>query len=248
MKKLLFVLLFIILVPFIVSADWCTNIGAEWVRPETGMDWCRCPDGQAASGASCPTGGTLREQNEASRFLSIKCSAKDITICNSDGSGCVTSASGGTVSPVQDSSGNWACPDGFESPLLGGSSGGTSSSDGGSSSSGGTVVSGEGAVSGNEGTKVVVPATKFDLATLINVPASGNIGDLLGRIATWLLNIALIIAPLVIIYGGYLHVSAAGEMAKINKARNVILFASIGFILALLAKGLVGIFIELVVK
>ena len=129
-----------------------------------------------------------------------------------------------------------------------GSGGSGPTSTGGSISTGGTTVSGGGTVEGNPGTKIVVPPTKFDLSAIGATSSATNFVDILARLADWILNIALIIAPLIIIYGGYLHVSAVGEMGKVNKARNVILFASIGFIIALLAKGLVGIFVELVVK
>jgi len=160
--------------------------------------------------------------------------------------GCHQSSDGWCVADSEEMLG--VCMGDGDGTFDSGSGGSGSTSTGGSISTGGTTVSGGGTVEGNPGTKIVVPPTKFDLSAIGATSTATNFADILAKLADWILNIALIIAPLIIIYGGYLHVSAVGEMAKVNKARNVILFASIGFIIALLAKGLVGIFVELVVK
>lgn len=53
--------------------------------------------------------------------------------------------------------------------------------------------------------------------------------------------IALAIAPLMIIYAGFLWITSAGEAAKIQTAQKIILYTSIGLGIILLARGLIAI-------
>lgn len=73
-----------------------------------------------------------------------------------------------------------------------------------------------------------------------------NFTDLFNAIISWIINIALVLMPLVIVYGGFLHITAAGDPSQSSKGKKVILYAAIGFIVALLAKSLIGIIAQLV--
>jgi len=70
--------------------------------------------------------------------------------------------------------------------------------------------------------------------------------DLLDRITNWLFAILLIVAALCIIIAGFLFVTAAGDANQTQKARDFILYALIGVLVAFAAKGLV-LFIEKIV-
>jgi len=148
------------------------------------------------------------------------------------------------------------CPAGYysnEAPTEG-SSGGSS---GGSGSSTSSVTSGASGISwisnsytvGNGAAKT--PITMPSLSSTGSIPnpiTSGSFADLIARIIDWVLNIALILAPLVVVYGGFIYMTAMGDTNKVSQGKNIILYAVIGFIVALLAKSLIGIFTGLVVK
>lgn len=73
-------------------------------------------------------------------------------------------------------------------------------------------------------------------------------GDLISMVVKWILDMAMVLAPLVIVYGGLTYMTAAGDTSKVNQAKQIILYAAIGLILALLAWSLIDILKGLVVK
>ena|GEM_PF-1472107 len=157
------------------------------------------------------------------------------------------------------STGLCSCPSGYSSttveyfnssvtdPNFNASSGvsGTSSSTTSGSSSSTTSNT---YTSGNSGGGSSTFPTVTSTGILTNPITSGSFADLLNRIIDWILNIALVLAPLVIVYGGFIYMTAAGDTGKVTQGKNIVLYAVIGFIVALLAKSLIGIFTDLVVK
>ncbi|MFA5228298.1 MAG: pilin [Candidatus Paceibacterota bacterium] len=87
----------------------------------------------------------------------------------------------------------------------------------------------------------------INAATIPNPIGSTSFTQLLGTITDWIRDIALVLAPLVIVYGGFLHITAAGDPGKSTQGKKAILYAAIGLIVALLAKSLIDILEELVV-
>lgn len=61
----------------------------------------------------------------------------------------------------------------------------------------------------------------------------------LDRITDWLFTILLVIAAIFLIIAAFYFVTAAGSAEQVTKARNFVLYAIIGVIVAFLAKGLV---------
>ena len=61
----------------------------------------------------------------------------------------------------------------------------------------------------------------------------------LNNIVNWLFAILLIVAVIFLVIGGLQYVMAQGDAEKIKKAGQYILYALIGVIVALLARGLV---------
>lgn len=59
------------------------------------------------------------------------------------------------------------------------------------------------------------------------------------RIADWLFRFLLIAAVIMIVVAGFLFVTAGGKPEQITKARNIIIYALIGVVVAVLARGLV---------
>lgn len=206
--------------------------------------------------------------SEQSRIESIKCYAKDVILCDFKGENCVTSSSGRMVSPVVQSDGSLKCPEGFESAevktyndSIGKSSSGSSTSSsstsaGGSSgystTTGYTTTPGK-TVSGTLpsitiGQKEITLPKVTGFLSISNPLTASSFNELLQRLLDWILNVALVVAPLIIVYAGFLHVTAMGDIAKITKARNIILYAAIGFIVALMAKSLIALFVDLIPK
>jgi len=66
-----------------------------------------------------------------------------------------------------------------------------------------------------------------------------NVITVLCRITNWLFGILLIIAAIAIIVAAYLFVTATGDPDKTKRARDFVLYAVIGVIVAFVAKGLV---------
>ena len=84
-------------------------------------------------------------------------------------------------------------------------------------------------------------------ATIEKPIKSESFTELLQAIIEWITDIAVVIAPLIIVYGGFLHITSAGDPAKSSQGKKVILYAAIGLLVALLAKSLIGILKEIVV-
>jgi len=68
----------------------------------------------------------------------------------------------------------------------------------------------------------------------------GSVTDIIGNLIDFLLTIALIICPLMIVIGGFFFITAAGDPAKANKGRQIMLYALIGLVIILISKGLVA--------
>jgi len=71
-------------------------------------------------------------------------------------------------------------------------------------------------------------------------------GDLIDAIIKFVFNIALVLAPLFIIIGGFYFVAAAGDPSKIETGKKIIFYTLIGFLIILLSRGLVVIIKDLI--
>ncbi|MFH1656665.1 MAG: TrbC/VirB2 family protein [Candidatus Nealsonbacteria bacterium] len=87
------------------------------------------------------------------------------------------------------------------------------------------------------------------LTTFLVVPLIGlaqprsaptvNVMQLLDKIVNWLFSILLIVAVIYLILAGYFFITAQGDPEKVSKARNMVLYALIGVLVAFAARGLV---------
>jgi phosphoglycerol transferase MdoB-like AlkP superfamily enzyme len=66
-----------------------------------------------------------------------------------------------------------------------------------------------------------------------------DVMEVMDSIINWLFSILLIIAAIFIIIAAYLFVTAMGDADKTKTARNFVLYALIGVLVAFCAKGLV---------
>lgn len=66
-----------------------------------------------------------------------------------------------------------------------------------------------------------------------------DVMQVLNRIVNWLFSILLVVAAIFIIVAAYHFVTAAGDPEKTKRARDFVLYALIGVMVAFLARGLV---------
>ena len=77
------------------------------------------------------------------------------------------------------------------------------------------------------------------LAQSNNNWANVNVESTLTNIVNWLIKIVLVVAALFIVIAAFTFITAGGDPEKINTARNQVMYALIGVIIAILAWGLV---------
>ncbi|MBD3208275.1 MAG: hypothetical protein GF370_02395 [Candidatus Nealsonbacteria bacterium] len=73
---------------------------------------------------------------------------------------------------------------------------------------------------------------------LPNPLAHLDIGEFLNYVIDFIFRLSIIIAPLMIIVGGFLFVTAGGNLEQMSKARQILLWTGIGFAVVLFSKGL----------
>ena len=66
-----------------------------------------------------------------------------------------------------------------------------------------------------------------------------NFTDLVHAIIKFIFNIALAIVPMIFIIAGFFFITAAGDPEKIKKAKDMVLWTIIGFMVILLANGII---------
>lgn len=67
----------------------------------------------------------------------------------------------------------------------------------------------------------------------------GTFEELIYAIINFIFTIALVLAPLFIIIGGFYFVTATDEPARIETGKRIILYTLIGLLVILLAKGII---------
>lgn len=67
----------------------------------------------------------------------------------------------------------------------------------------------------------------------------GSFEELVGAITKFVFNMALVVAPIMIVIAGIMFVTSAGDPEKVKKAREVALYTVIGFAVIIAASGLI---------
>jgi uncharacterized membrane protein YidH (DUF202 family) len=84
--------------------------------------------------------------------------------------------------------------------------------------------------------KILIPSGLLLLANF--ALAQANIGQMIEDIINFVINIVLICAGIIIIIGGYLMVTSAGNPEQFEKGKKTLLYGAIGFILVFAAREL----------
>lgn len=88
---------------------------------------------------------------------------------------------------------------------------------------------------------LILPALVLAQIDIPNPIEAESFDVIINNIIDFIWGIALVLAPLMIVWAGILLVTAAGNSDQIRKAKNIILYTLAGFIVILLSKGLVTI-------
>lgn len=67
------------------------------------------------------------------------------------------------------------------------------------------------------------------------IPTIKTVTDLVNEILKFLFNLALVICPIIIVYAGFLYITAAGNPQKIETAQKTLVWALIGLAVVLVA-------------
>ncbi len=76
--------------------------------------------------------------------------------------------------------------------------------------------------------------------TFGNPLADDDIVSILNKIWKFIYILGLSLVPLMAIIAGFMFLTAGGQTEKIKKAREILLYGAIGFVVVLLANGIVG--------
>lgn len=103
------------------------------------------------------------------------------------------------------------------------------------------------AETGGGGTNPPPAGSVIDLGDLNPLgDACKDIECILKKILDFLLTIVMVMMPFIILYGAYQIMTAGGDPKQFQTGGKTILYASVGFIVALLAKNLVSILLDVV--
>ncbi len=57
----------------------------------------------------------------------------------------------------------------------------------------------------------------------------------------FIFKIAIVLAPLMVIVGGFLFMTAGGNLQQLTRAKNLLIWTAVGFLVVLLSKGILAI-------
>lgn len=70
-----------------------------------------------------------------------------------------------------------------------------------------------------------------------NPISSNTLPELITKLLNFVFGLAIVIAPLIVLYAGFLMLTAAGDATKLQKARTILIWTVIAFAIILVAKG-----------
>ena len=80
--------------------------------------------------------------------------------------------------------------------------------------------------------------SKADIVTFLNPIQTDTFKDAVDKVVNLIFRAAIVIAPLMIVVGGFFIVTATGNAEQINKGKKIILWTIVGFVIVLLARGI----------
>ncbi len=86
------------------------------------------------------------------------------------------------------------------------------------------------------------PSSQSTSVTIDNPLQWNSFAELLNAVIDFLYNISLVLAPLMIVVGGYYFVTAATNPKQVETGKKIILWTLIGLLIIIAAKGLIALF------
>ncbi len=90
------------------------------------------------------------------------------------------------------------------------------------------------------GVIALVPTMGLAQVTIENPIASNTFGELIKAIHSFIFNLAIVVAPLMIIIGGFVFITSSGDPKKIKQGSDIIMYTLIGFAIILLSGAIVS--------
>ncbi len=72
----------------------------------------------------------------------------------------------------------------------------------------------------------------------VMITTTDQLTNLINNIGTWIFGIVIAIAIIFFVLAGFYFITAQGDPAKVGKAREMITYAIVGVVVAILAKGI----------
>ncbi len=99
---------------------------------------------------------------------------------------------------------------------------------------------------------IFIPFVKADYGVSENVQSQlgleEDLGTVIVKVTRWILSFVALLATILIIYGGFTWMTAAGSEEKVSSAKKIIQAAIIGLVIVLLAWAIVSFVIEGILK
>jgi len=89
------------------------------------------------------------------------------------------------------------------------------------------------------GLAVVAPAAALaQMQAPLLFTRANDFLDVFQTVTDWIFTFAMVITVLMIIWASFLYITAGGDEKNVEKAKSTITYAVVGFIIAILAKGI----------
>ena len=89
----------------------------------------------------------------------------------------------------------------------------------------------------NDPTTTILPPE--NTTCICNPLQSKNFTDIIDNILNFLFNIALVLSPIMVVIAGVMFVTAGGSPDRISTAKRILLWTAVGFVIIVLARGLI---------
>lgn len=74
---------------------------------------------------------------------------------------------------------------------------------------------------------------------ICNPLQSARFTDIVKNVLTILFNFALVLTPIMVVIAGIMFVTAAGDPSRVSRAKQILIWTAVGFVVILVARGLV---------
>jgi len=84
------------------------------------------------------------------------------------------------------------------------------------------------------------PVSNTTEIKLENPIGTDKLDEIIYGLINFLLGVALVVCPLVIVVGGFYFITSGGSPEKANKGRQIMMYAAIGLVIILISRALVA--------